>query len=123
MSNAKLELLEEIANSEEVIEFKKIEKIVLKNKELHDKIQRMFEAQKQAINAREFGLENAYFMYSTRGCGMNCGFCAVKTLEPTYIPFISIKDQIRKIDATCNSPKKDLLLMDNMYSNHVILNK
>lgn len=63
MSNAKLELLEEIANSEEVIEFKKIEKIVLKNKELHDKIQRMFEAQKQAINAREFGLENAYFMY------------------------------------------------------------
>ena len=57
--------------------------------------------------------ENAYFMYSTRGCGMNCGFCAVKTLEPTYIPFISIKEQIRKIDATSTSPKKDLLLMDN----------
>ena len=57
--------------------------------------------------------ENAYFMYSTRGCGMNCGFCAVKTLEPTYIPFISIKDQIKKIDAVSNSPKKDLLLMDN----------
>lgn len=57
--------------------------------------------------------ENAYFMYSTRGCGMNCGFCAVKTLEPTYIPFISIKEQIKKIDATSSSPKKDLLLMDN----------
>lgn len=57
--------------------------------------------------------ENAYFMYSTRGCGMNCGFCAVKTLEPTYIPFISIKEQIKKIDATSKSPKKDLLLMDN----------
>mgnify|MGYP003302362181 CR=1 FL=1 len=57
--------------------------------------------------------ENAYFMYSTRGCGMNCGFCAVKTLEPTYIPFISIKEQIRKIDAASTSPKKDLLLMDN----------
>ncbi len=57
--------------------------------------------------------ENAYFMYSTRGCGMNCGFCAVKTLEPTYIPFISIKEQIRKIDAASSSPKKDLLLMDN----------
>ena len=54
--------------------------------------------------------ENAYFMYSTRGCGMNCGFCAVKTLEPTYIPFISIKEQIKKIDATSLSPKKDLLL-------------
>lgn len=57
--------------------------------------------------------ENAYFMYSTRGCGMNCGFCAVKTLEPTYIPFISIKEQIKKIDAVSRSPKKDLLLMDN----------
>lgn len=57
--------------------------------------------------------ENAYFMYSTRGCGMNCGFCAVKTLEPTYIPFISIKEQIRKIDAASTSSKKDLLLMDN----------
>ena len=63
MSNAKKELLEEIANSEEVIEFKKIEKIVLENKELHNKITRMFEAQKQAINAREFGLENAYLIY------------------------------------------------------------
>lgn len=63
MNKAKLELLEEIANSEEVIEFKKIEKLVLQNKELHQKIENMFEAQKQAINAREFGLENAYNIY------------------------------------------------------------
>ena len=62
-SKAELELLAEIANSEEVIEFKKIEKLVLENKELKDKIERMFEAQKQAINARELDLENAYYIY------------------------------------------------------------
>ena len=63
MSKIKQELLEEIANSEEVVEFKKIEKIVLENKNLSNKISLMFEAQKQAINAREFGLDNAYLMY------------------------------------------------------------
>lgn len=60
----------------------------------------------------QYPYENAYFMYSTRGCGMNCGFCAVKTLEPNYVPYISIKDQIKKIDREYG-PKKDLLLMDN----------
>lgn len=66
MSKAKLELLEEIATSEEVIEFKKIEKLVLENKELSARISEMFEAQKQAINAREFGLDNAYLMYKKK---------------------------------------------------------
>lgn len=66
MNKAKLELLEEISNSEEVIEFKKIEKLVLENEELNRKIQDMFDAQKQAINAREFGLENAYYLYKKK---------------------------------------------------------
>ena len=63
MSKIKQELLEEIANSEEVIEFKRIEKLVLENKELSKRISDMFEAQKQAINAKELGLENTYFHY------------------------------------------------------------
>ncbi len=56
--------------------------------------------------------ENAYFAYTTRGCGMKCGFCAVQTLEPTYIPYIPIKEQIENIIKKYGE-KKDLLLMDN----------
>jgi hypothetical protein len=48
----------------------------------------------------------------TRGCGMKCQFCAVQTLEPVYIPYISIRDQIRKIDERYGA-KRYLLLMDN----------
>lgn len=55
---------------------------------------------------------DAYFTYMTRGCGMKCEFCAVQTLEPTYYPYISITEVIKKVDAQFG-PKKDLLLMDN----------
>lgn len=55
---------------------------------------------------------DAYFTYMTRGCGMKCQFCAVQTLEPEYIPYLSIKDSIRFIEKKFG-PKKDLLLMDN----------
>ena len=55
---------------------------------------------------------DAYFTYTTRGCGMNCTFCAVKTLEPKYEPYLSITDNIKRINAEFG-PKRDLLLMDN----------
>ena len=55
---------------------------------------------------------DAYFAYTTRGCGMKCQFCAVQTLEPNYIPYLSITDNIRFIEEKFG-PKKDLLLMDN----------
>lgn len=55
---------------------------------------------------------DAYFLSATKGCGMKCGFCAVQTLEPTYIPYIDIKEKITAI-AEKFGAKKDLLLMDN----------
>ena len=55
---------------------------------------------------------DAYFLSATKGCGMKCGFCAVQTLEPTYIPYMDIKEKILEINKQFG-PKKDLLLMDN----------
>lgn len=63
MSKALNELIDEILSSGEVIRFKKLESIILKNEEVNNKIIRLREVEKQAVNARELGLENAYFMY------------------------------------------------------------
>ncbi|MBQ2819110.1 MAG: hypothetical protein IJF14_01855 [Clostridia bacterium] len=66
-----------------------------------------------------YPFHDAYFLSATKGCGMKCGFCAVQTLEPTYIPYMDIKGKIAAIDKKFG-PKKDLLLMDNnvLRSNH-----
>ena len=60
----------------------------------------------------KYPYHDAYFLSATKGCGMRCGFCAVQTLEPTYIPYMNIKDKINAIDERYG-PKKDLVLMDN----------
>ena len=63
MSKALDTLIDEILNSEEVIEFKKLEKLVLENKEISLMLDRLHEVEKQAVNARELGLENTYLVY------------------------------------------------------------
>ena len=55
---------------------------------------------------------NAYFGYMTRGCIRHCAFCAVKTLEPQYKDYISIREQLAYVDEHFGR-QKDLLLMDN----------
>lgn len=60
----------------------------------------------------KYPAHDAYFLSATKGCGNKCGFCAVQTLEPQYIPYMDIKGKIAAIDREFG-PKKDLLLMDN----------
>lgn len=59
-----------------------------------------------------YPFNDAYFLSATKGCGNKCGFCAVQTLEPKFIPYIDIKDKIKAIDEQFG-PKKDLIMMDN----------
>lgn len=59
-----------------------------------------------------YSYHDAYFLSATKGCGMRCGFCAVQTLEPNYIPYIDIKPKIDEINERFG-PKRNLLLMDN----------
>ena len=61
--NSLNDLIEEILNTPEVIEFKKLEKLVLEKEEIKLKLDRLHEVEKQAVNARELGLENTYFHY------------------------------------------------------------
>jgi|GEM_PF-138590 len=60
----------------------------------------------------EYQNSDAYYAYTTRGCGMKCGFCAVQKLEPQYDRYINIKEQIAAINDKYGE-RKDLLLMDN----------
>ena len=60
----------------------------------------------------EYPATDAYFLYMTRGCGMKCQFCAVQTLEPEYVSYISIRDQIAEVNRRFGA-KRYLLLMDN----------
>ena len=60
----------------------------------------------------KYAMKDAYFLYSTRGCGMGCSFCAVDRLEPQYFPYISITEQVQEIEKQTGA-KRHLMLMDN----------
>ena len=63
MSKALSLLIEELLSSEEILEFQKLEKIILKNEEISTLLERLHNVEKQAVNAKELGLENAYYAY------------------------------------------------------------
>lgn len=60
----------------------------------------------------QYPMSNAYYGYTSRGCIRKCEFCAVSILEPSFIPYITLKDRIERIDSNFGA-QKDLLLMDN----------
>jgi hypothetical protein len=53
-----------------------------------------------------YALNNASIAYMTKGCRNNCAFCAVPFLEPQYVDFIPLKEQL-------SEDKRDLILLDN----------
>ena len=59
-----------------------------------------------------YEMSNAFYGYMSRGCIRHCPFCAVPTLEPKYIPFISMVERVNKVRELYGD-QKDLLLMDN----------
>jgi len=54
----------------------------------------------------EYPVHDASIGYTTRGCIRRCQFCAVRDLEPEFIPYIPLKNQV-------DPAKKDLILLDN----------
>lgn len=61
---------------------------------------------------KEYKITNSYITSTTKGCIRKCKFCAVKTLEPSYCPYIDIKEQIQNINEMYGE-KRHLMLMDN----------
>ena len=59
-----------------------------------------------------YPMSDAYYRYMTKGCIRKCAFCAVKTLEPVFNPYISLTDKVNRVNELYG-PQRDLLLMDN----------
>lgn len=60
----------------------------------------------------EYPESDGYYGYMTRGCVNRCSFCAVPKLEPEYINYIGIKNQIDETDKQFGV-RRHLLLLDN----------
>jgi len=59
-----------------------------------------------------YAINDTYYAYTTRGCVNECEWCGVPTIEPTYIPYIDIKEMINKLREQYGDKSK-LKLMDN----------
>lgn len=60
----------------------------------------------------DYGLNDAYIGYATRGCPNHCKFCAVHRLEPKFVHYTYLKKQVKGIEEIYG-PRKDLILLDN----------
>jgi len=60
----------------------------------------------------EYPVHDGYYAYTTRGCVNHCPFCVVPEIEPNYICYIPLKENINYTN-THFGEKKNLLLLDN----------
>jgi len=60
----------------------------------------------------EYGVEDNFFAYTTRGCPRKCDFCAVKTLEPCFLETNHVVEQVSFVRNNFGD-KRNLMLMDN----------
>lgn len=60
----------------------------------------------------KYPANDGYLAYMTRGCVNRCAFCAVPKIEPEYMDYLPIAEQIRYTNEKFGG-KKDLLLLDN----------
>ena len=60
----------------------------------------------------DYGVQDAYIGYATRGCPNRCGFCAVSRIEPDFSDYQPLKRQVQSIEELYG-PKQHLMLMDN----------
>lgn len=60
----------------------------------------------------EYPASNSYFAYMTRGCINKCKFCAVPKLEPVYMEYLPVSEQVHFAEKKYGS-KQNLLLLDN----------
>ncbi|WP_207799399.1 hypothetical protein [Candidatus Cryosericum septentrionale] len=60
----------------------------------------------------QYGLQDAYLGYATRGCPNRCDFCAVSQIEPNFIDYLPLKRQLKSLEMLFGE-RHDLVLMDN----------
>ena len=60
----------------------------------------------------QYGAEENFFAYATRGCPRKCDFCGVKTLEPHFMTTNHLIDQITYVRDKFGD-KRHIMLMDN----------
>lgn len=73
---------------------------------LWDEVDRLKPDYSVIEKAYSYYTNNASFAYTTKGCPNRCSFCAVHILEPQYVNYIPLSNQL-------NTNKKDLILLDN----------
>jgi hypothetical protein len=67
-----------------------------------------------------YAISDTYYGYASRGCINKCAWCGVPTLEPKFVPYIDLKENIRELRKEYGD-KRYLKLMDNniMASEHL----